>query len=74
MPKLASQFLSIVTVPSWKYCNEQREDNSVATFNCKFEKGEYGNRYCLLFEESLYSSSKFILKCDRCLKLSVVGD
>jgi hypothetical protein len=44
------------------------------TYNCKFVNGEHGNKYCLLFEDALYSSDKWILKCDKCLELSKVGD
>jgi hypothetical protein len=70
LARLVNIFKYEIEVPSWKYCNDQKDSGGKGSFNCKFVSGSKGEKYCNLFNTGLYSYGDWIKKCNNCIDLS----
>jgi len=72
MSYLTVGFEQEVSVPEWKYCNEQESATKRGHNYCRFKKGERNEINCKLFEKNLFVSYDMVLKCDMCLEKSKI--
>lgn len=73
MPFITKKFTKEIEVPDWELCNNHREHDLVNEWKCKFVGGTSDERYCNLFNKSLYSNGKRVKKCEDCLNACEVG-
>lgn len=72
MARLVNIFEHEIIVPSWKFCNDKKEDGSKGMFTCRFVKGDIGEKTCNLFNAGLYSYGDWIKKCDKCMIIAEI--